>query len=187
MSEYTGFKSSFLGGFDRKSVIEYIEKVSAELNEYKSKCDTLENEKEKLSAENSTLRASCAELTEECAKLSEELQLSRDELGQQEYAMSAVKDRMASYEIDASIRAAMIEKKARDRALEVKNRADEALESLCIEYDELSAQLRDSADSIENDIAEFKASVEKFSSAIAAGREKLYGLDKEEQNVSEEE
>lgn len=57
MAEKNTFRGKLFGGFDRKDVVSYIEKLAAERNEYKGKCAELEININELKDEMDALRA----------------------------------------------------------------------------------------------------------------------------------
>ena len=77
MAEIGSFKSKIFGGFDRKDVVNYIEKLAAERNKYKQQCSELEEEirlkKEKISQLEEEIEANSAKYKRKLQEKTDEI------------------------------------------------------------------------------------------------------------------
>lgn len=122
MNEQSPIRASFFGGFNRKDVSEYIEKIAQKSAEYQAeneklheRCRELEDYRQKynhLSSECEALKAENAHLLATNTTLTDELSSARENID----AFNIAKDRLASLELEASRRALELEKEAKLRA-----------------------------------------------------------------------
>lgn len=95
-SELGGFKSRFFGGFDRKDVIDYIEKAAAERNELTKEKEKLVEENEKLNEKISAISSDLVLLKTENRELKSKLEEAENSAKSQEESLRELRETIIS-------------------------------------------------------------------------------------------
>ncbi len=171
------FKGRVFGGFDRQDVIRYIADLSAQLEAAKKEIQQLtdqvtsaEAEKAELSAHLETLEADYADLEAENAE-NKRMAQQQDEL------LEAVKVKIAALEVDATVRAATIEKDARDVSKEIFRNISEIVTSLRIQYDTVKSDIAVTASHLQNQVGELGDELALVASVVDNAGSGIYQLE----------
>lgn len=161
------FRSKAFGGFNRRDVIEYVERSarehSEELDRLRSRLDEAQKEQDRLQEQLRDLTAQRdalqgeAEQARQLPAAQEEIRRLRDLVAQLEpdaAAYAAIKERAATMELEAHQRAQAIVDQARKQADEVTGEARQWLGSLRREYGDLRLQ-------VENTVAHATADLDR--------------------------
>ncbi len=167
------FRSKAFGGFNRKDVIEYLERSAREhseevaqlrslLDEAQKERDALQEQMQSLSAECDHLRG-LAEAAGQLPAAQEEIRRLQGRVAQLEpdaAAYAAIKERAATMELEAHQRAQAIVDQARKQADEVLGEARQWLGSLRREYGDLRLQ-------VENTVAHAAADLDRVRQGLS--------------------
>lgn len=167
------FRSKAFGGFNRRDVIEYVERSAREhneeldqlrslLDEAQKERDQLQDQLQTLAAERDALRGE-AEQAKQLPAAQEEIRRLRDMVAQLEpdaTAYAAIKERAATMELEAHQRAQAIVDQARKQADEALSGARQWLGGLRREYGDLRLQ-------VENTVAHATADLDRVRQGLS--------------------
>lgn len=167
------FRSKAFGGFNRKDVIEYLERSarehSEEVAQLRSLLDEAQKERDALQEQLQTLNAECdrlrsqAEAAGQLPAAQEEIRRLQGRVAQLEpdaAAYAAIKERAATMELEAHQRAQAIVDQARKQADEVLGEARQWLGGLRREYGDLRLQ-------VENTVAHATADLDRVRQGLS--------------------
>ena len=167
------FRSKAFGGFNRRDVIEYLERSakehSEEVGQLRAMLEDTQKERDQLQDQLQALNAECdrlrgeAETAKQLPTAQEEIRRLRDLVAQLEpdaAAYAAIKERAATMELEAHQRAQAIIDQARKQADEVQGEARQWLSGLRREYGDLRLQ-------VENTVAHASADLDRVRQGLS--------------------
>lgn len=195
MDKQKKLRASFIGGFNKKDVAQYIEEVSKKANEQRSEAEELRARCEQLEAEvgaQQDAEARIAELEDNVKDLSArnealviqnaELQTSLDKVKaelasalENAEVYKAAKERFAELEIESSRRAIEIKRQAIRTAEGVRNNSVNNVEEVKASLDNIALEAQRIKSKIQMQIAAFNTSIDELGTMLV---EKKSVLDK---------
>ncbi|GEM_PF-674249 len=189
------FKTRAFGGFDKNDVLNYIEaaarKSKEDVDGLKKEIEEKGKEKEELAAQNARLQEQAASFEQDIAQKEESIASLKEELQKANDTISELRREIAQYDkMKADI--AGIELAARRRAKEIERESLKTLEKMRLEADELlktaKARVSGFVESLGDQVSQAETTLESAKNGyksllagLAGLKEKLYGLEPEEE------
>lgn len=190
------FRGSLFGGFNRRDVVDYIEKTAQRTAEYRANSEKLRDAEDRireLEAASRQLQGQLAQSQTENDRLAGENQTLQDAASEREAVMQAfrqrmedaekdaseyraARDRIAKIELDAVKRAVVIEKDAHIRAAEVSAKCSELMNSLRGEYAAASEDAETTAAHIRSEAERISGRLNSLTAMLSEGEHALEEL-----------
>lgn len=187
------FRNAVFGGFNRQDVIDYLEKTAQTHAEEIARLDAAEQERDELKRQVAALREELAQATAGCqtalnasqdqaqrlTELEQENADLRDRLARAESDaadFAAIKERMASMEMDAHRRAQAIVDQARAEGQQQRRGVEQWLERLRGEYSDVCAQVSTTMANATLELDRIRVGLERVTQCVDSKSGALDGL-----------